>query len=248
MMWYYALNGKQAGPVSEADLRGLAARGTIDGSTLVWREGMDAWAPYAEAVPPAGDVGATAGTAVPGHAACRECGRRFPVSEMIPFGDAHVCAACKPRFLQKISEGVAVPVMNYAGFWIRFAAAFIDGIILWVVNTGLSFAVQLAIMTGGGPEAQMAATIVTFLLNTAISTGYEVFFVGRYAATPGKMALGLRIVRSDGSRVSYMRALGRHFAEYISAMILFIGYIMVAFDQEKRALHDHICDTRVIGR
>ncbi len=60
--------------------------------------------------------------------------------------------------------------------------------------------------------------------------------------------MGLRIVRSDGSRVSYLRALGRHFAEFISALILYIGYIMVAFDSEKRALHDHICDTRVIQK
>jgi uncharacterized RDD family membrane protein YckC len=62
------------------------------------------------------------------------------------------------------------------------------------------------------------------------------------------MALKLQIVRSDFSKVSYLRALGRYFALGLSAMLLDIGYIMAAFDSEKRALHDYLCDTRVIKR
>ena len=60
------------------------------------------------------------------------------------------------------------------------------------------------------------------------------------------MALGLRIVRADGSSLTYGRATGRFFADYLSNLILFIGYIMAAFDDEKRTLHDRICDTRVV--
>ena len=60
------------------------------------------------------------------------------------------------------------------------------------------------------------------------------------------MALGLKVIRSDGARITYGRAVGRFFAENLSGLILCIGYIMVAFDGEKRALHDHICDTRVV--
>jgi uncharacterized RDD family membrane protein YckC len=62
------------------------------------------------------------------------------------------------------------------------------------------------------------------------------------------MAVGLRIVTSDGGRVSYARALGRSFAEILSSIICYIGYIIVAFDDQKRALHDHICDTRVVRK
>jgi uncharacterized RDD family membrane protein YckC len=60
------------------------------------------------------------------------------------------------------------------------------------------------------------------------------------------MALGLKLVRSDGERLSAGRIIGRYFSEWLSAIILCIGYIMVAFDEEKQALHDRICDTRVI--
>jgi uncharacterized RDD family membrane protein YckC len=76
--------------------------------------------------------------------------------------------------------------------------------------------------------------------------GYEVFFVRKYDATPGKMAMGLKILRPDGSKLSVGRIIGRYFASIISALILLIGYIMAAFDEEKRALHDRLADTRVI--
>ena len=62
------------------------------------------------------------------------------------------------------------------------------------------------------------------------------------------MACGIKIVTADGGKVTYLRACARHFAEFLSAIILGIGYLMVAFDREKRALHDHICNTRVIRK
>jgi len=54
------------------------------------------------------------------------------------------------------------------------------------------------------------------------------------------------VVRSDGSALSTGRIIGRYFSEMLSSMILCIGYLMVAFDEERRGLHDRICDTRVI--
>jgi uncharacterized RDD family membrane protein YckC len=60
------------------------------------------------------------------------------------------------------------------------------------------------------------------------------------------MACKIRVVTADGGKVSYMRALGRHFAKILSYMICLAGYIMAFFDDEKRALHDRICNTRVV--
>ena len=75
---------------------------------------------------------------------------------------------------------------------------------------------------------------------------YQTILVSKYGATWGKMALGLKIVNEDGSKVRTGRAFGRVFAEILSGMTCYIGYIIVAFDSEKRSLHDHICATRVI--
>ena len=74
----------------------------------------------------------------------------------------------------------------------------------------------------------------------------ETWLIGKYGATLGKMACGIRVVRPDGSPVTYLRAFGRYWAKFLSGIMLLIGYIIAAFDAEKRALHDHICDTRVV--
>ena len=81
--------------------------------------------------------GAPSGAPGGEEAVCAECGRMFPVDETIRIGEARVCANCKPIFVQKMREGVNVGVvgtLNYAGFWVRFAAVFLDGVILKVVN------------------------------------------------------------------------------------------------------------------
>ena len=96
------------------------------------------------------------------------------------------------------------------------------------------------------PGTELVTMIIAQALGFLIAVSYTVFFIGKFGATPGKMVLGLKVVRSDGGRVTYLRAFARYFAEFLSAITLLIGYIIAAFDSEKRALHDHICDTRVI--
>jgi uncharacterized RDD family membrane protein YckC len=71
-------------------------------------------------------------------------------------------------------------------------------------------------------------------------------FLRYRGATLGKLALGLRVVRSDGESLGWGVSIGRYFMNIVSAIILAIGYIMAGFDPEKRALHDRVCDTRVI--
>ena len=65
-------------------------------------------------------------------------------------------------------------------------------------------------------------------------------------ATPGKMALGIRIVRAGGGGISPGLAVGRCFRQVLSGILVGIGYLMAAFDAENRMLHDRLCDTRVI--
>src|SRR5262249_27524573 len=113
MNWYYADQGRPAGPVEDAQLEQLLRSGTIAADTLVWCEGMANWAPYAQVRPGALPVlppvlGPVAATLAADEAACVECGIVFPRENMIRYGNAHVCANCKPVFMQKIAEGVAV--------------------------------------------------------------------------------------------------------------------------------------------
>jgi uncharacterized RDD family membrane protein YckC len=150
---------------------------------------------------------------------------------------------------------------HYGGFWIRFLARVIDGILLGVINAVvriplmLMFGIGTMGMRGLGrgsgaglifAPAMMGVLGLSALIGVALGAAYEVYFLSTNGATPGKMALGLRVIRADGGPISPMLALGRHFAMWVSAFILMIGYIMAGFDPEKRALHDRICETRVI--
>lgn len=245
--WYYAKGSQRMGPVSQDDFNTLVGNGTIGRETLVWRSGMQEWKRYGEVA--RGSMESPTATAVAGgEHACVECNRIFPEEEMLKYGDMYVCSTCKPVFFQRVKEGAPLPTeLVYAGFWIRFVAYFLDGIIVGIVQF---VALQLPFMMIAGasedPSVQATAFGVYYLLSLAVNWGYHTWFVGRFGATPGKMACGLKIVRADGDRVSYARAFGRILAQILSGLILLIGFIMVAFDREKRALHDHICDTRVI--
>jgi len=194
---------------------------------------------------------------------CSECGRPAAHDELARFGDQTVCPNCKDAYAQKLREGVApAGFVRYGGFWLRFVAVVIDGIILaipmGIVQVALSAALgvntrRIAPTPNVNPSDALAMMAPAFgvlallmLLGMVLGCAYETFFVVKFGATPGKMALGLKVVRPDGSRIQTGRAAGRYFAKMLSAIIIYIGYIMAGFDSQKRALHDMICDTRVI--
>lgn len=189
-------------------------------------------------------------------AICSQCGRTFPEDQVIAFEDKMICAACKPMFVQKIKEGVAPGTLQqFGGFWIRFVAKVIDWIILgicqWAIMIPVSMLVAPSMLEGDDQALSPNFFIfigIQVLLGISIPLLYNTFFIGKWGATLGKMACGLKVVTPEGDTVTYMRAFGRFFAEWISMIMLYIGYIMVGFDDEKRSLHDRICSTRVVKK
>jgi len=149
---------------------------------------------------------------------------------------------------------------RYAGFWIRFVALLIDGIILGIVGFIVTFPLTLLGMGGASmigrsddPSAALAALPAIMataglsgIIRLVINLAYEVYFLTSRGATIGKMALGLKVIRTDGGPISMGLAIGRFFAKIVSAIILCIGFIMAGFDPQKRSLHDRICGTYVI--
>ena len=254
MTWYYADGSRQVGPLTDAEFDNLVQSGVIRGDMLVWREGLPQWQPCSQ-------VRGSQPTTTPatGGLVCRECGKIFPPDEVVQFGAVWVCGGCKPVFLQKLKEGATVDtVLNYAGFWIRFGAQFIDGIILGVVNFVISLlgmgVIFGSVMASGhkadgaaSAVAMILAQLVIFAIQITIQMSYETFFIGKFGATPGKMACKLKVVQPDGSPITYGRAFGRFWGKQLSTLTLCIGYMMAGFDKEEhRALHDRICNTRVI--
>jgi uncharacterized RDD family membrane protein YckC len=275
MRWYYADGKRKVGPFTEIEIDQFVLEGKITPDTLVWNEKTLKWKPYktlqddvievepvqesgpetvsdtTERISPAEQLDAQV------ESLCDECGRSFPVDEMVRYGESMICATCKAPFFQKLKEGSLSLTVHYAGFWIRLAAKIIDGIIVGMVNMVFSFIASFAItmlLMSSNPEQAafhpglIGLNLLVGLFQLATNAAFDTYFVGKYAATPGKMACGIKIITADGGKVTYLRAFARHFAEWLSKLTLFIGYIMAGFDREKRALHDHICNTRVIKK
>ena len=243
-LWYYSKDGSQQGPVPNAEFMQLVSRGEVTAETLVWHGGMGAWQPYGKLADETAVAGAT-------QASCHYCGKVFPAGDLIDFNGTRVCAACKPVFVQQFKENaeVAPPMtFRYAGFWIRAGAAMLDGILMNLIQYAIIF--PLAFIVGlSQPEGAgtVLATVLTYVISIMVGFLYSVWPLVKYGATPGKMICGLKVIRSDGSDLTWGRAIGRYFGHLLSSMVMCIGYLMAAFDKvEHKALHDTICDTRVI--
>ena len=252
MSWYYGVDGRRQGPVEEAALETLGVSGAIEWTTPVWRQGMAAWKPFGE---------------IFGRpfVQCHECHRNVDKEPALHYRDLYICPGCKVAYFQKVNEGLASEeAVNYCGFWIRFCARMLDGLFLMAVTFPLSVINQVIIFQSypiTNPRAGMErfenpANLGQFLTIQAafvlvgliLAFAYEVFFVGRFGGTPGKLLLRMRVVRSDFSRLTYGRSAIRFFGKMLSDLTMYIGYIMVGFDPQRRALHDYIADTRVIKR
>ena len=123
---------------------------------------------------------------------------------------------------------------NYAGFWIRFVAFILDAILLGAIGS----------IVAGGPRNQMAGVV-----SLAVGWLYYAFMESSsYQATLGKLALSLKVTDLNGKKIGFGKATGRYFAKFLSAVILLIGFIMVAFSEKKQGLHDRIAGTLVVRR
>lgn len=136
-----------------------------------------------------------------------------------------------------------------AGFWMRLVAALIDAFIVFVLHFLLGSLLALAgALTAGGQGVAMGNILILIqLFGYVLSFAYYIVFTGYCGQTPGKMALRIKVIRRDGSNISYGRAAFREVpAKFISGIIFGIGYLMVAFDEQKQGLHDRMADTYVI--
>lgn len=131
---------------------------------------------------------------------------------------------------------------NYAGFWIRFLALIIDGLVIGttavLINVGI-----FGLESYTNPEASNAPTLVNFVVYLLY---FSLMQSSSVQATLGKMAVGVKVVDTNGEQISLPKGIGRYFSKVISGIILFIGYIMAGFDSKKQALHDKITGTYVI--
>jgi uncharacterized RDD family membrane protein YckC len=140
---------------------------------------------------------------------------------------------------------MAADDLEYAGFWVRVGASVIDSVLVIC----LVYPVLVSVYGWGYFDRPMLAPsgltdiLVSYVLPAAAIIA---FWISRQA-TPGKMALQLRVVDAKtGGTLTIGQSLIRYVGYYVSAIPLFIGFIWVAFDPRKQGWHDKLANTVVI--
>lgn len=169
--------------------------------------------------------------------------------------------AIKCRFCGEMVQSPGMPGaavhpherVEYAGFWLRFVAWFIDIILLTIVNIIIRVLFGLPPIDndpfGPAPPAQPVLTFLVAIISFIVQWLYFACFeISSSQGTLGKMALGLKVTDESGEPISFGRATGRHFGKLLSGLILLIGYIMAGFTEKKQALHDMMAGCLVIKK
>lgn len=190
---------------------------------------------------------------------CQKCGAQN--DDQAAFCDKCGTALQKPLSGTASAASVYPATAQYAGFWRRFAAALIDGLIMSAVQ----WVLQL-VLTGVGvinidefmkdfeanPDTvDWGPLLAMFWILGAVMFVVQILYFAimessKYQATLGKMVLGIVVTDTDGKRISFGRAIGRNLGKIVSQIILFIGYLMVAFTEKKQGLHDIMAKCLVV--
>lgn len=98
------------------------------------------------------------------------------------------------------------------------------------------------------PSVLLKRTISGIAIALIFSSVYNIYFVASvWQATPGKRWLGMKVVTKDGKPLTLLQSAYRHLMSGVSMGILSgLGYLTIPFSKEKAALHDMICNTRVV--
>lgn len=260
--WYYADAAQQRhGPMPADELQQRFQRGEVGLTTLVWRDGLSEWHPLADfvdelgltqapaALPPSDSAEAPPASpaqALPAAWASPDASAAAPS----PYAAPAATLGEEPRF---VAGGEVVQ----AGFWKRTAAYLIDGMLVGMVAQVIQFAIMLGFFgfssLGGSPDFSTPGGIIMLVLVYLVPLAMSALYFGLFhastkQATLGKMAVGIKVVRTDGSRISVGRGIGRYFGFLLSSLTIFIGFLMAAFTERKQALHDMLCDTLVVDK
>ena len=139
---------------------------------------------------------------------------------------------------------------TYAGFWWRFLAYIIDAFISACIFFPLGALLGVAIVASGqDPNSgeMLAARLGLNSISIVITwLYYALCESSSWQGTIGKKVLGIRVTDTNSQRIGFAKATGRHFGKIISGIILGIGFIMIAFTEQKQGLHDMMAGTLVL--
>ena len=178
---------------------------------------------------------------------CSRCGRIFCPDCLITIRGNTFCASCKAEQIRDLASGVDQNALELAGIGRRFAALFIDGLILSVPMVIL-IVVLVAASVSGKNDFNPIWIQPAALLVVGLYVVYEALMLASRGQTLGKMAMKIKVVRTDGTPISTGQAWGRAFMRQILASCLSIfNYLPAFFTKDRTCLHDLVANTRVVN-
>ncbi len=292
MDWYYAVGGQRFGPFDRDVFDQLVEQGRITGVTLVWHDGLEDWVQHQFL----GDQTQfdAEDRAPPVVVRCSQCHRQGAGDDMVRYQKHWVCSECKNTFFQRVREGgvsmeeaASGSRLRHAGFWIRVGSGILDILILIVAITAINLVSSPLLNSIRSIDAGALVEWIIILAYLSVFIFYVTWFLGKFGATPGKMACGLQVQVSSGRRITFMRAFARAWAALLGLAISIVAWVtmlwlagavigealgdsisaiigimslvtivggllslfpfyMAGMNRRKYALHDFICNTRVI--
>lgn len=178
---------------------------------------------------------------------CARCGGTYCSQCLVTIQNQPYCATCKTEQLLDVRSGVDRTRLVYGGFWARFGAQIIDGIIQVIPSYAILFAVMIYAGMLSGKTEPSPVIFLAYLPFYVFPILYEGLMLSmKNGQTVGKMALRLRVVRPDGSPISNGQAWGRAVMRLVLGCMFIVDYIPYFFTDEKTTLHDMVAGTRVV--
>lgn len=227
--WYYAVDGKQFGPVDNVEIVARMRSGELSPQDLVWRDGMADW----RAIASVAEFTRRPPPATPKYRPSPE-----------PDDSVNNPFAAPRTDIQPEDFSHLESFYGYAGFWKRFVASFVDSLVFLVFLIPLFFLAFSA-------DEEMFFVLVLVAAIPASWLYFALMESSESQATLGKKAIGIIVTDLEGRRISFGRATGRYFAKtLINAIniVALINAIMVGVTARKQGLHDMMASTLVVNR
>lgn len=187
---------------------------------------------------------------------CSRCADTFCPDCIVEIGGLPYCLSCKTESMRDLRSGIPVQELDMATVGGRFVALLVDWLIIGLPLMILAFAILIPIGVISAETSEDVAPFLAIFSNIFVSLGaaavyilYEGFMLASGGQTVGKKVMKIKVVSPEGGELTKGQAWGRAISRQVLAIVPCLGLIdnLVAFGQERTAIHDMMAKTRVIN-
>jgi uncharacterized RDD family membrane protein YckC len=181
---------------------------------------------------------------------CARCAEAFCPDCIVEIGGLPYCLDCKTESMRDLRSGVPFRELDMASVGRRLAALLIDGLIVMIPFVVLIVVWIFSIGALDVSEESLLSSVIPMLLSLSlwvVFLVYEGLMLAASGQTVGKRALNIKVVTAEGNALTPGQAWGRAASRVIIGFFCWPIDYLVAFGQERTAIHDMMAKTRVVN-